>query len=311
MKKEASMREFFFDRLYDLARENRNIVLVSADMGAPYLKDVGAEKFRRELPGQYVETGIAEQNAILVAAGLAHSGKKPYAYAIAPFVTTRVHEFAKLELGVMKLPVTILGVGVGFSYDESGPTHHTTEDIAIMRAIPNLTILSPSDNNIAAAFADITSRLDGPAYIRLDRQLLPQIYFPGCNFEKGFSELKKGEDVCIVSTGNMVHKALEAHEALRESGKSVGVIDLYQLNPVSSDFKDALKKYKKIVSVEEHLVNGGLGSIVSETITDNDLDLRLKRIGLRGYHYLYGGRDNLHECTGLGLKDIVREVKDF
>jgi len=156
IEEKITMRDAFFNRVYELAKGDKNIMIVSADMGAPSI-----DKFRDNLKEQYVDTGIAEQNAVLVASGLALSGKKPFVYAIMPFVTTRVHEFAKLELGLMKLPVTIVGVGTGYSYDDSGPTHHTIEDISIMRAIPNLEILSPSDSNMASFFADKTSKLGG------------------------------------------------------------------------------------------------------------------------------------------------------
>lgn len=299
----TTMRDAFFDRLYELASKDRNIVLVSADMGAPSL-----DKFRKDLAGQYVDTGIAEQNAMLVASGLGLSGKKTYVYAIAPFVTTRVHEFAKLELSLMKCPVTIIGIGAGYSYDDSGPTHHNVEDIAIMRALPNLEILSPSDSIMSAAFADLTARSKSPGYIRLDRKVQRIKYFPSpeTDFTQGFAELKQGDRIGIVATGNMVDQALEVSASLPD--ENIGVIDVYRLKPLNPGLVSALSRYKGLVSLEEHFLIGGLGSLVSELITDNDLPTRLRRVGVDDqYHYEYGGRQHIQEKMGIG-KDAVLEA---
>tara|TARA_Y100000310_G_scaffold221576_1_gene223177 strand:+ start:37096 stop:38022 length:927 start_codon:yes stop_codon:yes gene_type:complete len=302
----TSMRDSFFDGLYDVAKRDRDVVLVSADMNA-----LSLDKFMRDLGGQYVDAGIAEQNAVLVAAGMAKEGKKPYVYAIAPFVTTRVHEFAKIELSLMKLPITIVGVGAGLSYDEAGPTHHTTEDISIMRALPKFNILSPSDAIVARRCADISHRSDNPSYVRLDRQSLPPIYDESEAFEKGFHELKKGKDLCIVSTGNMVHNALEVQKDLKEKGRDVGLIDVHRLKPLSKEFIGVLRNYNQLVSAEEHLLEGGLGSIIAETIVDGDLPIKLHRIGLEGYHYFYGTREEIQEQCGLDSKSIMSRVEKF
>lgn len=306
-KTAISMRDFFFDKLCDIARDNKKIVIVSADMNAPAL-----DKRIKELGNQYINTGIAEQGALLVASGLALAGKKPYVYAIAPFVTTRIHEFIKLEMGVMKLPITVVGVGAGFSYDEAGPTHHTTEDISIIRAIPNLAIFSPSDAEMAKSFALLTSVMKTPAYIRLDRQLLPQIYGSAENFIDGYCSLKDGKDIAIIATASMVHNAIEASDYLaKENGASIGVIDLYRPQPLNPELVNILRRYKQVITVEEHMLNGGLGSIISELITDNQLNTKLKRIGLDKYHYLYGTRGNIQNSTGLGVEDIVKTIKTY
>ncbi len=304
MKDNISMRDSFINKIYDLAKEDREVMIVSADMGAPAL-----DRFRLELGTQFLNVGIAEEDMISIASGLASEGKKPYTMAIMPFTTSRCHEFIKLNLGLMKIPVRVIGIGTGFSYDDSGPTHHTTEDIAIMRAIPNLTIFSPADSVSAAKIAEMSYKENKPVYIRLDRKVQPTIYEETDNFEAGFRELKQGFDTCIISTGNMVHEAIQIARKLEETGKIVGIIDVYKLKPINPEIVRLLSKYKKIISLEEQLLDGGFGSMISEIITDNFLQSRLKRIGLRDYIYCYGGRENIQKNCKIDSDSVINEIE--
>ena len=179
-----TMRDVFWNQVYESARKDKDVMLVCADMGAPAI-----DKFRRNMPNQYLNVGIAEQIMMSLAAGLTKEGKKVYVYAIAPFITSRVHEFTKLNLGLMKLPITMIGVGAGFGYDDSGPTHHTTEDVAIMRAIPNLNIFSPSDNASTLGIFNLISNAQKPCYIRLDRQIFPTIHSNLEDYTKGIQTI--------------------------------------------------------------------------------------------------------------------------
>ncbi|KKN75029.1 hypothetical protein LCGC14_0385310 [marine sediment metagenome] len=156
----VSQRDAFFSKLFKLAKEDDRIVVVTADCGAPAL-----DQWREELPCQFINVGIAEQQMIALAAGLALEGKRPYCYAIAPFATLRCYEFIRVDVSLMNLPVVIVGVGAGLSYSEAGPTHHATEDIACMRALPNMKIASISSNGQI----DEVLREEGPMYVRLDR----------------------------------------------------------------------------------------------------------------------------------------------
>ncbi|HLD82597.1 MAG TPA: 1-deoxy-D-xylulose-5-phosphate synthase, partial [Candidatus Omnitrophota bacterium] len=146
-----AMRDTFFNALYKIAKKDKKVVLLTADCGAPSL-----DKFKQELSAQYFTVGIAEQNMISIAAGLALEGRIVYAYAIAPFASLRCYEQIKVDLCCMNLPVTVLGIGAGFAYDIMGPTHHATEDISIMRSLPNMTILNPSDSIMAGEFAHLS-----------------------------------------------------------------------------------------------------------------------------------------------------------
>jgi len=303
-----SMRDAFFNELYEIAKRDRDVVLISADLGAPSL-----DKFRRDLGAQFINVGIAEQNMVTVATGLALNGKKVFIYAIMPFVTLRCYEMIKVNLSLMNMPVTIVGVGAGFSYDDSGPTHHSTEDIAIIRVLPNMAILSSSDAVMAAKFAEMSYKMSGPNYVRLDRQILPLIYNQDCSFSDGLTKLKTGEDICIISTGNMVHRALEVSKKLKEHSIGAGVIDLYRIRPINEELLlDSIEQSKRIVTLEEHLLAGGIGSAVAEILIDNDKTICLKRIGIRDkYYYAYGGRNNIQSLCGLDTDSVSKTILEW
>ncbi|MBS3078639.1 1-deoxy-D-xylulose-5-phosphate synthase [Candidatus Pacearchaeota archaeon] len=302
--KNISMRDAFFMNLYEIAREDPHVMVLSADMGAPAL-----DRFRRDFGNRFINVGIAEHNMIAVATGLANEGKKVYTYAIAPFITSRCHEFTKVDASLMKTPLTLIGVGAGFGYEDSGPTHHTTEDISIMRALPGLEILSPSDSVIAGKCARYTYNSQHPCYLRLERQKVPLIYGDDEDVNQGFAELRKGSDLAIVSTGNMVHRALDV--ASKVGNLDVGVIDLYRPKQISPEFVQALSQYKRVVSLEEHLLAGGLGSIVAEAICDNRLPTQLKRIGINDKYIYKYGRDALHRAAGIDEQSVIAAVQNF
>ena len=303
-----SMRDAFFEELYEIAKEDRNTIIVSADMGAPSL-----DKFKRDLGSQFINVGIAEQNMITIATGLALSGKKVFAYAIMPFATLRCYELTKVNLSLMNIPVTIVGVGAGFSYDDSGPTHHSTEDIAVMRVLPNMTILNSSDSVMAAKFAGISCKMSGPSYVRLDREILPPIYNQDYSFSDGLTNLKAGRDMCIISTGNMVHRAFEVSNKLEEHSINASIIDLYRLKPINEKLLLAnIKESKRIVTLEEHLITGGIGSAVAEILVDNGKTLPLKRIAIRDkYYYAYGGRNNIQSLCGLDTDSVTKTILEW
>lgn len=297
-----AMRDAFFDRLYDLAKKDRDIILLSGDFGAPSL-----DKFKRNLSEQYINMGVAEQNMVSVAAGLAMGGKKVYVYAIAPFATLRCFEQIKIDLCCMKLPVTIVGVGAGFSYHSAGPTHHATEDIAIMRVLPGMTIWCPSDNRMVEWLA--STKIWGPTYIRLDRES-PQSIYNEDKFLGGMSRLVEGNDLCIVSTGTMVHKALEVAKNLPISAS---VIDLYRVKPIEKNLlMHYLRGYERIVTIEEHFINGGIGSIIAEFLVDNEMFHCLKRIAIPDeYCFKHGTREDLYKAYGLDTGNIVKNITEW
>ena len=246
-----TQRDAFFNQLFQLAKDDKRIIVVTADCGAPSL-----DRWREELPCQFIDVGIAEQQMIALAAGLALEGKRPYCYAIAPFATLRCYEFIRVDVSLMNLPVVIVGVGAGLSYTEAGPTHHATEDIAIMRALPNMKIWSVTSNEIARQAASQTVLDGGPNYIRLDRQ--------------------------SPSNSPTIH--------LKSKGSWISY------NPILlKPFEMNLDYVDEIVTTEEHQLAGGLGSIVAEYLADNHINIPLKRIGIDDeYFYKYGKREDIY-----------------
>jgi transketolase len=307
--KNIAQRDAFWFRVYDLAKENKDIVVISADFGA-----LAFDKFRKDLPGQFVNTGIAEQNTILIAAGLALEGKKVFATAIAPFISLRCYEQTRVNLSGMKLPVTLVGVGAGFGYDDSGPTHHALEDLSIMRILPNMTVHTVTDSVMAVGLVDLSMKATGPNYVRLDRKVLPQIYEENTDFSGGFQVLKPPKEISIVANGNMVKVALEVQEELMRQSVEVGVIDLHTLPVNEKAFLEALTGVKKVVTLEEQTLPGGLGSAVAEMLADSNKEAQLKRIGLdlkNGYCYKYGGRDNIQRLSGLDKDSIIKTILEL
>ena len=304
-KNNVQMRDAFLSMLYQKATGNPDIILLTNDQGAISLDD-----FKEKLPNQFFNIGISEQNIISVAAGLVLSGKKVYVYSLLSFIVLRCYEQIKIDLCAMNLPVTIVGVGSGYSYSPDGPTHHATEDISIMRALPNMTIYSPSDSNIVPALVDITLKSKTPSYIRLDRQLLPILYKKDHNLHEGFSILREGNDVTVISTGVMVHRALEVAEELHEQSIQAKVIDFYRLKPIDvAAVTKILKGASKIVVLEEQTINGGLGSIIAEILVDSNVFIPLKRLAiLDNMIFDYGSRDTLHKARGLDRMSIVHEI---
>ena len=300
------MRDTFFDALYEIFRRDRNAIFITADNGAPSL-----DKFAEDMPGQFYTVGIAEQQLIGMACGMAFEGKKVYTYAIAPFITLRCYEQNKLDMCAMNLPIVNIGVGRGYAYDIMGPTHHTVEDITIMRALPNLTIHNPADSIAAAALAGISYRDPTPQYIRFDRAGTPDVYTDrDVDFEDGVIQLEQGEDVCMIATGVMVAQALKVRERLQESGLQVGVVDLCRLKPINIDLLfQYLSGVSNVVTLEEHLLAGGMGGAVAEIFIDAGISTPTLRIGQRDrFVFDMGGRQEIWRRYGLDVDGITGQI---
>ena len=279
------MRDVFFDELYEIAKNDRRVMLLSADFGAPSL-----DKWRDKLPDQFMNMGIAEQNMINVARGLAMTGKFVYVYGILVFFL-RCYEQIR-HLCMQGLPITIVGVGAGFSYCDSGPSHWALEDIAAMRVLPNLTIYNPSDDTTVRAIA--RSRAKEPTYIRLDRY--SQKRYDDVSLGRGFTIARKGSGaLTLLAAGNMVPTALEVAEQVDAT-----VIDVYRLKPLSANL--AAFVHGKVITIEEHMLDGGFGSLVSEVLPV------AKRIGVDRYYFNYGRREQLQALVGLTVEDIRKQV---
>ncbi len=299
------MRDAFFDELYSIASADPNVLLLTDDQGA-----FGVERIKRDLEGQYFNVGIAEQNLVSVAAGLAMGGHRPFIYGISNFMTMRCLEQISVDLCGMNLPVTIIGSGAGYMYSSDGPTHHATQDMAILRTLPNMSILSPSDALMTTSFVRSAYEDPGPKYVRIEKGVLPDIYLEGDEFTTGFEVLELGNDLMIVSTGIMVGQAMQVADLLAEQSIDAGVIDLYRVKPIDVQMLlAAINGTTKVVTVEEHSIVGGIGSILSEINSDAGNPFKLHRIALPDKSaFRYGSRNWMHESAGLGKQDILKSI---
>ena len=298
------MRDAVINEIYTAAQRDKDILFISADLGAKAL-----DEFRENLPEQFIHAGISEQNMVDLASGLALSGKKVFLYAMAPFITARCYEQVKCVIASMNLPVTLIAVGVGLGYDHATLTHFTPEDIACMRALNGVEVLSPADAVSAGVLA--VEAINNPKfrYIRLERQLQDPLYDDGfAELQgQGFAQLGEGTDVIICACGYLVHKALKAREALLQHGFSAGVLDLFRLKRVDGPaLANVLAGYEAVLTVEEQLLEGGFGSIVAETLIDRGAMKPIKRLGLQdGFDVVNGDRDTLHDLYGIDTPHIV------
>lgn len=302
------MRDFFINEIYNAAKKNKNIILITNDQGAQSL-----DKFRKDLPKQFINAGISEQNIITVAAGMAMQKKKIFVYSIASFITLRCLEQIKLDVNLMKLPVTIFGVGASYSYDTAGPTHHSIEDISILRTMKNLEIFSPSENNILKEIFNYVLKSKLPNYIRLDRQEQKAINRDNLNFKDGFHFVnKKFDDTIIVSTGKMTSTAIDVSKKIKNlKNQDIGMIDIFKMNFDLKKFFLKNRKLKKIITIEEHLLEGGLGSIFAEYLFDYNLNkkISLKRFGVDIKNaYSYASRTKIHDLNGLTVSKIIKKI---
>ena len=312
--KPLAMRDVLLDRIWRAMSEDQTIFFVTADFGSPVL-----DKIRADFPDRFVNVGIAEQNLINISAGLALEGHTVFAYAIAPFITMRCYEQIRVSLALLSevrpMNVNLIGVGAGYSYVVSGPTHQCYEDITLMRALPNVRVLSPADHISAGAMFDRCVSSRGPKYLRFDAQLLPVIYETGApDLEIGFHVHRTGKQVCLLATGYMLHTALKVADSLSAAGHSVGVIDLFDISNFAAEkLQQELSSYAGIVTLEEGFRGrGGVDAMMFEFIARRGLAARMLNIGVEGaYHFELGSRTELHEQVGIGEKSVLASVSGF
>lgn len=272
------MRYAFTQELLKLAKKDKNIMLLTGDLGYSVF-----EAFEETLPKQFVNMGVAEANMMGVAAGLALSGKIVFAYSISTFASLRAYESIRNDICLQKAHVIIVGSGSGLSYSILGPSHHGVEDIAIMNVLPNMNIFSPADPTEARWATEEAVRIKKPAYLRLGKRGEPGLYDnkPHLRFGKG-SILKSGKDFVIFSTGNIVNNCLIAVNNLEKKGIKGTLVSLHTLKPIDEDLiRSITKSVKNVFTAEEHHQIGGLGTIVADIIARNNLKINnFIKIGL-------------------------------
>lgn len=300
------MRNEFLDELASLAARDERVMLLTGDLGFMVL-----EEFERRFPERFVNCGVAEQNMVGVATGLAEAGFVPFVYSIATFSTLRPYEFIRNGPALHGLPVRIVGVGGGFDYGHNGITHFALEDYAVMRAQPAIATVAPADAAQARAAVRATAELAGPAYFRVSKR---GDELPGLDgrFELGRLEVvREGRDVAILAIGTIAHEALAAAELLTERGIEAAVALVSSFNPSpSEEIAELLGTIPLALTVEAHYRDGGLGSLVAETIAEGGLDCRLLRAGVtRMPSGETGSQSYLEDRHGLTASHLAKQLE--
>lgn len=308
MTKMIATRDAYGQTLEKLGHENKDIVALDADLSGSTKTNVFAKSF----PDRFINVGIAEQNLLGTAAGLAAAGKIPFASTFAVFATGRAFEIIRNSICYPNLNVKIAATHAGLTVGEDGATHQSLEDISIMRSLPNMVVLSPADGVETEQCIRKAAEYKGPVYIRLGRSGLPVIFEDDYEFQIGKgSLLREGNDVTIISTGVMTEKALLAHEQLLKEGISARVINMASIKPIDKDIIiKAAKETKGIVTVEEHNIIGGLGSAVAEVLVENHPTHQI-RIGTQDVFGESGNGNELLEKYGLNVDNIISKVKEL
>lgn len=303
----AAQRNYYGKALARLAKERDDVVVLDADLAG----STKTSEFKKVAPERFVEVGIAEQDMIGVASGLAASGKTVFASTFAVFATGRCWEQIRLAVAYPKQNVKIVSTHCGISVGEDGASHQALEDIAIMRAIPNMVVISPADAHQAYAATMAIAEERGPCYMRLGRADFPLIYPEDVKFEIGKADiLREGSDVTLIGTRQMVSYCLDAAKALSEEGISAEVINISTIKPLDADAViGSVKKTGCAVTAEEHSIIGGLGSAVAEAISES-CPVPLVRVGTKDTFGESGKAEMLMEKYGLTAKDIVKAAKD-
>lgn len=301
MKLQA-MRDAFWDKIYDLMINDEDIVIISADLGAPSL-----DKIKDTYPERYFNTGISEQNAVLVATGMAMCGKKPIVYAISQFLILRAFEQIRIYPAGMNLNITLLGVGAGASYWESGPTHACIEQLSIMRTLPNIEVINCSSQKMATELADYYANVTGPKYIQLDRFPAQGLYSDNLDIKKGFKLINNKSNNVVITTGIMVSIM---KDILNSIDLNVCLVDLFKIPVNEMEFKNFLLTVEKIIVIEENVLPGGFGSYILEFLNVHNLKIPVIRRGINtqnGYEgfYNYGGRESIRGEFGLDKISLV------
>lgn len=307
--KKIATRESYGNALVELGKEHEDIVVLDADLAG----STKTGMFKKVYPERHFNCGIAEANMASIAAGLAAAGKVPFISSFAMFATGRAYEQIRNSIGYPHLNVNICASHAGISVGEDGATHQCNEDIALMRNIPGMTVICPSDDVEAKAAVKAAYELDGPVYIRLGRLAVPVINdHDGYEFKIGKGTvLKEGKDVTIIATGLCVAATMEAAEMLAADGIDAKVINIHTIKPLDDELVvAAAKETGKIVTVEEHSVIGGLGSAVCDCLSEK-YPTPVKKVGINDVFGESGPALKLLEKYGLDGKGIYQSVKSF
>ncbi len=289
----------------ELAKERSDFYVMSADL----CSSSGLSQFSKAFPERFINMGIAEQNMVGVASGFSDDGTPVFASSFSPFISMRAAEQVRLNMGYMGMNVKTVGLGSGLILAQLGNSHFGLEDVSVMRAIPNMTVVNPADCTEVVKAVEAIEKYNGPVYLRLTGGPgNPVVYSEDYNFEIGKAiRLRDGSDIAIIASGTMVYQSLKAAELLEEKGMSSTVIDMHTIKPLDTGCIDSLLTHKLIVTVEEHTVIGGLGSAVAEYLSDKNAPKQLI-IGINDFFPKAGSYEYLLEQCGLTAEHVANRI---
>ncbi len=308
MEENREMRQVYCDCLIELARKNKNIVIFEADL----MKSSGTARFFKEFPDRAFDVGVAEANMMTIAAGMSTYGKIPFCTTFAPFATRRAYDQVFISIGYSKRNVKIVGTDPGISAELNGGTHMPFEDVGIMRNIPGMVVVEPTDANMLEKIMPQIAEHEGPVYVRMFRKKTPKIYQDTEEFDLfKAKEIKKGKDCAIICSGIMVSKAIEAEKALRQKGYDVGILNIATIKPIDKEAIIECAKYTNaIVTAENHNIINGLGSAVAEVLCEN-YPTPMIRIGVKDEFGEVGKMDYLEQRYQMSASHIEEAVEEL
>lgn len=299
-------RESYGKKLVELGKENKDIVVLDADLATA----TKTELFKKEFPDRFFDMGIAEQDMLSTAAGMATCGKIPFVSTFAVFAAGRAYDQIRNSICYPKLNVKICATHSGISVGEDGATHQMLEDIGLMRGLPNMTVLSVSDDIQTKWAVEEILKINGPVYLRLRRLASPVIYDENQKFEIGKGiQIGDGRDATVIATGLMVSEAIKAKEELEKNGINIRVVDIHTIKPIDKELIiKCAKETKRIITIEDHSIINGLGTAVCEVLTD-EYPYKVTRLGMKDTFGKSGKAEKLLEYFGLDKNGIIKAIE--
>ena len=300
-------RQSYGEKLAELGKINKNIVVFDADLASATKTSI----FAKEFPNRFFDMGIAEQDMVSTAAGMSTFGKIPYVSTFAMFAAGRAYDQIRNSVCYPNLNVKICATHAGITVGEDGATHQMLEDLGMMRGLPNMTVISTSDDTETKWAVEEISKIKGPVYLRLCRLATPVIYDENQKFEIGKAvQIGDGTDACIFATGVTVSESLKAKEELAKEGINVRVVDIHTIKPIDKEtIIKCAKETKKLISVEDHSVIGGLGTAISDVLTE-EYPTRLIKLGVNDTFGKSGKAEELLKYFGLTSENIIKTIKE-
>ena len=300
------MRDAFSSDLFKLAKKNKNVMLLTADLGFGVF-----DKFASSFPKQYINVGVAEQNMIGIATGLGLEGKKVFAYSIGNFSTMRCLEQIRNDAAYHDIDLTIVCSGGGFTYGSLGMSHHATEDIAVMRSMPNIKVIAPANAWESSCATKLLGKSRGISYLRIEKGGIKDYPLKGSKFRIGKSiYYKKGSDVSIISTGGIIEEAIKASKILEKENISCSIISMHTIKPIDKKvIISEARKTKKIITIEEHNAHGGLGGAVAEVLAKENIDCKFDTVSIKDkFSAIVGDQNYLRKIYKIDSKSISNKV---